>query len=246
MSKSLIHGATAPNVEARIAAHVRAWEKIKAVPATSVETSPFVTISREYGCEGAGLGLRLVEILNDRCRPRIPWVAYDNELLDKVAQELNLRREIVDSLDGHRRNEMSELFDALLNLKIDEALVFRKLAEVIRTLAAHGHVVLTGRGGHLVTQDMKTALHVRLVAPREWRVHRYAHDHNLSERAAEAKIIEGEERRQRFLRTFFVQDPRHPFFHDLILDNARFNLAQLAEIVFAALSVRFGEKLVGN
>jgi cytidylate kinase len=245
MSKALIHGAAARSLEARVSAHVRAWEKIKTGQALPAETYPFITISREYGCEGADLGQCLVDILNDRCRPSIPWVAYDKELLDKVAEQLNLRREIVDSLDGHRRGEMSELFDAVLNLKMDEALIFRKLAEIIRSLASHGHVVIIGRGGHLVTQDMKTALHVRLVAPLDWRVHRYAHDHNLPNKEAEKLVIDGEERRNRFLHTFFVHDPQHPSSYDLHIDNSRFNLAQIAEIVFTALSVRFGEKLVG-
>ena len=129
---------------------------------------PFVTISREFGCEALPLAQHLVEILNRRIHPTIPWVAYDRELLDTVARELHLRREAVESLDDQRRDEMSEFFDTILNKRVEEAVVIHALAELIRSLATHGHAALVGRGSHLITRDLSTGLHVRLVAPREW------------------------------------------------------------------------------
>jgi len=241
----LSHGWLRPNLEARVGAHVHAWEAIrKAGPTLSHEQMAFITLSREFGCEAIPLSLRLAEILNERCRPTIPWVAYDKEVLDRVAQELHLHRSVVESLDGHRRDEMSELFHAILNVKVDEALVFRKMAEVIRSLALHGHAILVGRGSHLITQDLRTGLHVRLVAPCSWRAHRLASDRQVSHRDAEKIIAQGEKEREHYLRTFFAQDPAHPFHHDLVVDNSRFNLDQIAEIIFTALGARFGETLL--
>jgi cytidylate kinase len=104
--------------------------------------------------------------------------------------------------------------------------------------------VLVGRGGYLITQDLKTGLHVRLVAPRAWRIHKVAADRNLSPKDAERIVAEGERERNRFLHAFFLHDPAHPFHHDLVIDSARFNLAQIVEIIFTALSSRFGEALV--
>jgi len=158
-------------MEDRIAAHVRAWEAAKnAGRPIALEKQPFVTLSREFGCEAVPAARRLAEILNERCHPVLPWVACDREILDQVARELHLQRQIVESMDDTRRDEMAELFDAILNRKVDESLMFRKLAEVIRSLAAHGHAVIVGRGGYLITHDLNAGLHVRLVAPREWRV----------------------------------------------------------------------------
>ena len=92
---------------------------------------------------------------------------------------------------------------------------------------------------------MKTGLHIRLVAPREWRVHKIAADRNLAQREAEKIVAEGEKQRHHYIATFFVLSPDNQLNHDLIIDNSRFNLAQIAEIVFAALGARFGETLVG-
>jgi len=58
------------DVEARIAAHVHAWEKIKPLgDKRRLETYPFVAVSREFGCEALPLAQKLVETLNERCRP---------------------------------------------------------------------------------------------------------------------------------------------------------------------------------
>lgn len=234
------------SLESRIAAHVQAWEKARQADRPRLaETYPFVTISREFGCEATLLAHRLQDLLNQRCRPFFLWLAYDQELLDKVARELHLSRSLVEAVDGRRRNEMSALFDAILNRGVNEALVFRKLAEVIRALAIHGHAIIVGRGSYLITQDLRTGLHVRLVAPRDWRIHKVASDRGLAITEAAKIVADGERERDQYIKTFFTHDPAHPFYHDLTIDNSRYNLAQLAEIVFTALSVRFGEHLVG-
>ena len=80
------HGWAVASLEARITAHVHAWEKARTYgQPLAPELFPFVTISREYGCEGLALSLRLQDILNERCRPFFAWVAYDQALLTKVA-----------------------------------------------------------------------------------------------------------------------------------------------------------------
>jgi cytidylate kinase len=241
------HGWVGSDIEARISAHVHAWEAIKPFGASrTYETFPCIALSREFGCEALPLAQKLTEILNERCHPTIPWVAYDKQLLDKVAQELHLHGELIESLDGRRRDEMTELFDNILNKKVPDVVVFRKLAEVIRSLAIHGHAVLVGRGSSLVTQDLRNGLHIRLVAPRMWRIHKIAADRGIPMREAEKIVDEGERQRHHYIETFFVLDPAgERFHHDLIIDNSRFNLVQIAEIIFAALSARFGETLIG-
>jgi cytidylate kinase len=236
-------GGTHLSPEARIAASVSAWNKFRERQHKHiVDRHPFVTISREYGCEGFNLSARLAEILNERVRPAIPWASYDREVLDRVAHELNLSPEILKSMDGRRRDAMTEFFDALLNRKVDESLMFRKIAEVMRSLAMNGRTILIGRGGYLLTRDLKTGLHIRLIAPHSWRVERIAAWKNLSLKDAEADVIRGEEQRAMFIKTFFLKQPTHPF--HLILENDAFTVPQMAEIVFTAMAARFGEILV--
>ncbi len=229
-----------PEVESRIAAHIRAWEAAKLHKQKKVgEVCPFITISREFGCDGLLLAQDLVESLNGKYRPSIPWVAYDRELLHTVAQNLDLRDEVVESLDMRRRDEMTELFDAILVRKVDEAIIFRKLAEIVRSTAIHGNAILVGRGAYLLTKGLPKGLHIRIVAPLDWRVQKIARERKIPEPEAEAIVREGAISRERFIQTFFRQD--HPFIHDLVINNAEFGVAQMAKIIATALHTKFGE-----
>ena len=233
------------DVEARVGAHVRAWEEIKPLGSKQrLETYPFVSISREYGCEALPLSQQLVETLNERFRPSIPWISFDRELLDKVTRRTDVRRTLLDTLDERRRDKMSKLFDNIIVHDSPDTVAVRDLAEIIRALAVHGHSVLVGRGSSLVTQDLKNGLHIRLVAPRSWRIHTIASNRDLSFHEAEKLVSQGEKERRHYLESLFVIDPKHPFPHDLVIDNSRFNLTQIVEIIFTALSVWFGETLV--
>ena len=241
----LSHSWAVANLEARITAHVHAWEHARGQgQLLEPEVFPFITISREFGCEGLPVANQLQKLLNERCRPFFAWVAYDRQLLDKVANELHLARGVVEAIDGQRRSEMSELFNAILNTKMDESLMFRKMAEIIRALAIQGHSILVGRGSHLITQDLRNGLHIRLVAPHGWRVRQISVSREIPESDATKLVEENELGRERYLKSFFNHDPSHPHYHDVTIDNSRFNLLQISEIVFTALTARFGETLI--
>jgi cytidylate kinase len=239
----ITHGWATPDLEARIAHHIRAWERVKqAKESHPVGTLPFVTINRDFGCEALRVAQILAALLNENLHPPVPWVAYDRELLDRVASEMHLRRDIVNAMDGARRDEMTELFDQLLNRKVTDTAMAQKLAEVVRSLAVHGHAVLVGRGSHLITKGLRNGLHVRLTASRQWRVNRVALACNVSTSSAERIVVEGEKERQHFLRTFFIYDPERPFLHDLTINVSRFSPNEVAEIVATAVKTpRFSE-----
>jgi cytidylate kinase len=244
MSKSP-HGWVRPDLDARLAAHTRAWQKSKhtATP-RSPEFHQFITISRQYGCEGAALAHRLVDILNERCRPSFAWVTYDHELLSKISTDPRLRKNVVEALDSRRHEQMGKLFDTILNRKAKDASEMRQLADVVRTLAVLGRAVLLGRGSYLITQDLKTGLHVRLVAPLDWRALRVAATREVTHAKAKKIIATGERRREQYMRKHFIEHPEHIIDPDLVIDNSRFNLVQIGEIVFTALSTRLGKMLV--
>jgi cytidylate kinase len=243
MKSTMSHGWYGQTLQARIAAHVQAWEQLRTSsgPRPSV-TYPFLTISREFGCEAVPVSRHLVQLLNETTDHRYPWVAYDRELLDEVSEQLHLHRTILDAVDGKRRSEMTELFDAMLNFRVDDSVVIRKLAEVIRSLAIHGHVVLVGRGSYWLTQDLQTGFHVRIIAPREWRIQKIARQRDIPVREAEKVMVEGERLRDHYLNTYFSHDPHRPFRHDIILDNGRLSVEQMSEIIATAIRCKFADK----
>jgi cytidylate kinase len=244
MSKSP-HGWVRPDLDARLATHKRAWQKPNHADAPrSPEFHQFITISRQYGCEGAALAHRLVDILNERCRPSFPWVTYDHELLSKISTDPQLRKNVVKSLDNRRHEQMGKLFDTILNRKANDASEMRQLADVVRTLALLGRGILLGRGSYLITQDLKTGLHIKLIAPLDWRALRVSSTREVSHGEAKKIVTAGERRREQYMRKHFVEHPEHVIHPDLVIDNSRFNLVQMGEIVFTAVSTRLGKLLV--
>lgn len=230
-----------PSLAKRISTHVQTWEHARRAPGPCApETCPFITISREFGCPGPELGYRLAERLNEQCESKELWTTYDRELLDRVASEMELRREIIDKLDEQRRGEMRELFDTIIHKRVEDVVLFRKLAEIARSLAVQGRVILVGRGCHLITQDLDNALHVQVVAPLPWRIQQFAKEHQIAHQRAEKRVLEGERQRKKFLKTFFLQDPLRASYFHLAIDSSRFTQEQLLEVILGALQARFG------
>jgi cytidylate kinase len=110
----------------------------------------------------------------------------------------------------------------------------------------HGQVVLVGRGGYLITSNLRTGLHVRLVAPREWRIHHVATERDLSHAEAAKFVDKSEAERVCFIQTFFIRDRSTPVRFDLVIDCSRFNRDQVAELILGALELRFGQALAAS
>jgi hypothetical protein len=118
--------------------------------------------------------------------------------------------------------------------------VFRKLAELMRSLAIHGHDF--GGAGQLLDHTGFADGMRAIGRSRDWRIQRFRSIealHTTRPRDSRTRRA-GREQYAGVLH----QDEAHPFVHDLTIDNSRFNLAQIAEIVFTALGARFGETLV--
>jgi cytidylate kinase len=136
--------------------------------------APFVTISRQAGAGGRSLAIRLAERLNEIDPGQLPWTVWDNELVERVAAEHHLPKARVAALEDERPSWLEE---ALASLAISggksapgELAVYHLVAATIRALGELGRVIIVGRGGAHVTRDMPGGLHVRLVAPLEFRV----------------------------------------------------------------------------
>jgi cytidylate kinase len=81
------------------------------------------------------------------------------------------------------------------------------LREAALQAATRGQVVLVGRGtGHLLA-DMPNVLHVRLVAPKEWRAKRMMAREGWTWEQALARCTEEDRNRERFTRFFFGEAP---------------------------------------
>ncbi len=232
-------GGFTPETERRIAAQVRAWEE-QGRKQPEEQPLPFVTISREFGAQGKELGLRLVEVLNERAPSDVPWVAYDKEILTKVSEDKKLPEQVVETLTTRRRSEVNEYINHFVHGLPGQVSIFRSLARTIRSLAAHGHVVIVGQGGAHIARELPNGLHLRIVAPREWRIAKLVARRGITHQEALKLTEEMDEERRRFIEYYCRRNIADPTGYDAVLNNARLSLDDMLETAVWLLTRRCG------
>ncbi|MEX1253440.1 MAG: cytidylate kinase-like family protein [Dehalococcoidia bacterium] len=105
------------------------------------------------------------------------------------------------------------------------------LSGIVNDLAAHGNVLIIGRGSQVILTDCPGALHVLLVAPLEHRIAFIAEREELSKEAAAKRVHDGDKGRAAFHHKFFKIDVDHPAHYHLTLNSARFSLDEAAQLI---------------
>jgi hypothetical protein len=200
---------------------------------------PFVTISRQAGAGGRTLATALVDHLNRTDAGELPWTAWDDELVERVARERDLPPERVAALEGRQPTWLEEALGglAMASNAPAEATVFRGMAMSVRALAELGRVVIVGRGAVFMTGDLPGGVHVRLVAPVAARVSSTAAERRLSPAAAAEWVRETDRARAAFYRRHWPGGALNPEAFTMTLNTAALSLDRQARAIIAALPV---------
>ena len=202
---------------------------------------PLITISREAGTNAHGIGRYIIMRLAEYADPDLNtgWDLFDQKLCALIAQNKNLDADY-DSLlnDKYRGGGLHRMVYELLIGTPQEYRIQKKIEEVIHLLARLGKVVIIGRGGFQIARHMPGAIHLRLVAPMEYRVNAVMQYDNLSEEAAVKKIKETDEERTRFLKSHHNCDIRDPENFDAIWNVARFEVPEIVQTVAELVRLR--------
>ena len=202
---------------------------------------PLITISREAGTNAHGIGRYIIMRLAEYADPDLNtgWDLFDQKLCALIAQNKNLDADY-DSLlnDKYRGGGLHRMVYELLIGTPQEYRIQKKIEEVIHLLARLGKVVIIGRGGFQIARHMPGAIHLRLVAPMEFRVNAVMQYDNLSEEAAVKKIKETDEERTRFLKSHHNCDIRDPENFDAIWNVARFEVPEIVQTVAELVRLR--------
>lgn len=185
---------------------------------------PFITISREPGIDAAALGNAVVDALNEaeddayhrlgRPKPPQPWTGWDREGLQRVCRDAGLNREAVASLEESNRSWLGDFFAGLSSQNnvggTDQDVVFRHIAEAVMALAEMGRTVIVGCGAALLTRNLRGGVHVRLVAPDDYRVARVAAEMRSTTDVATRHLRELDRNRDGFFRRYWPREPLRP------------------------------------
>ncbi|MGH7509586.1 MAG: AAA family ATPase [Gemmatimonadales bacterium] len=184
-----------------------------------------ITISRQYGAGGSEVARRVAAALG--------WRVVDNELVEEVATRAGLppedvaeREERVPSFAERLARSLAastpELFPASVPggtvPKLQEADLVRITETVVAELAAKGRVVLVGRAAPAVLAREDAGLHVKLVAPRPYRIAAAAERLGIDPQKAAEILNETDTMRERYLRQYYRRDWNDPVNYHMVLN----------------------------
>jgi cytidylate kinase len=192
---------------------------------SSTASGPPLTIalSRQAGTPGTSVARAVAE--------RLGWEALDHELLEHIAREKNLRLRLLEHVDEKRQSWLLGVMQSWgSGPSISESGFVRHLVEAVVGLSQRGGCVIVGRGAAQFL-PRETTLRVRLVAPRDHRIEHYARQRGVSREEAEKGVEVVDHQRRDFVQSHFHQDPEDPAGYDLILNSARWSVAECADMI---------------
>jgi cytidylate kinase len=196
---------------------------------------PVITISREVGCNGSILATLITERLNKR-KTVSDWKVLSKEVFHQSAKELNMEpehvRKIFKKSDKYAFDEILKAFSDK-NFKSERKIV-KTVADIILSFAVDGFCIIVGRAGHIIAKDIKNALHIRLVAPLNYRINTIMNNNQLNRNDAIAFIKQVEKERIIFRKTIREDNLQEVLF-DLTLNRASFTDDEVVDIIELAM-----------
>lgn len=194
---------------------------------------PFLTISREFGCNGYELAEKISELIKERSGAS--WRVYKKDLLEQLARESGIDLETIEKQRFEKPGIIKEMLNNMRQNSAPDSVEIRgRIAFMVRKAAFEGQAIIVGQGGAAATSGMSGGLNVRVEAPREWRLLRVCKREGLSKKEAEKKLQEIEKGREYLQKCYMSMGGEKPFF-DLVFDNSKFTTAQIAELIFQAM-----------
>lgn len=203
-----------------------------------------ITISRQYGAGGSEVARRVAQALD--------WAVVDNEFIEQVAQRAGLAPEEV-----AQREERAPSFIERLSLTLassapelfppetgttedrDEVTVVRMTESLVAELAEEGRAVLVGRAAPAVLGQGGDALHVKLVAPVEFRLAQACSRLSLDPKEAREVLQRTDKNRARYHREYYRRDWDDPANYDMVLNTGRLGFDGATTVIVARARERW-------
>jgi cytidylate kinase len=197
---------------------------------------PYLTISRQFGCDGYAIGKAVVDMVNEDLGDEDKqWQIYQDEIIDKLVEDTGVKREIIEKERLAKPKFFKDLFRGLKGKgTIDSLEIRRQISIIVRELCFEGNAVVIGHGGAAATMGLKNGLCVRIEGSKEWRLAKICRDQKISKVAA-LNLIEERDKQRRDLQKYYMdKNPRQPAFN-LMIDNSMFSEQQIAEMIVEAM-----------
>jgi len=165
---------------------------------------PVITISREYGCPAKLIAQQLTHALNkpDVTGNTKKWRFISKEVVEATARRLELNPNDVNYLlSTGGKGLIEDVMASFSNSYVSNHRMRKTVSMVVRSIAEQGWVVIVGRGGVGILQKHPNTFHIRLQAPREWRIDAICKTQHLSQQESGRMVDEMDKKRIGFIET---------------------------------------------
>src|SRR6266540_1113404 len=191
---------------------------------------PVITITRQYASGGSDIA-RLVA-------SQLEWTVIDNEFVDEVARRAGLpaeevaqREERAPGLLERLARTLAVASTAVPRVEQDEATIVQMTERVIAEAAAHGRIVLVGRGAQAVLARRPDALHVYVVAPKPWRMTLAVERLGVDPADVERVVEETDRRRDHYVTAHYGRHRQDMVNYDLVVNAEKLGLDGAAAVI---------------
>lgn len=189
---------------------------------------PCVTISRQFGCFGYPIAECLCELMSQRSGE--PWLLIDQAVLDEVAKNHNISKDILKSL-GEKNRILDDILATFSPRWTHSQDCFRLLCKHVVSLAEQGNVIIMELGGAIITRHFENSKHFRIYGSMDFKVRTIAQRLQIDYESAEKMVVKEQKQRDAFSRDFMDQDDDNPGLYDLLFNNDRNSIEKIASSI---------------
>lgn len=208
------------------------------------EDGPVITISRLTGCDARETAAGVVDNLNTKYGTT-KWRWVDKDIIFAIAKELNIDTQRVENFyKGIKLSNLSEMIMAFSGGFVTDLRVKKAIRDVVLSICKEGHVVLVGRGGVSIANNIKDALHIKLVAPFYWRLGNVMKKKNIDQATAEKYIVDTDEKRSELIKTFLDKKTLNmESLYDVTINRVSFSIQETSELIVSMYDRKVEKRL---
>lgn len=195
-----------------------------------------ITITRQFGSRSHEIIPMMAEKLGINF--------YDNDIIDSVAQQLNLPIEVVrgkeEKADTHKSNSFFSIASAIANGGIrSEDKIFQQQQELIQSLADRESCILVGRCSDFILSEYPNAVHIYIYAPYEDRVNNIMGYLNSDRTEAKRLIRRMDKEHDAYYANYAGYQPDNKNFKDIMVNTSFLGTQGTVDYLVSAIRQKF-------
>ena len=203
---------------------------------------PCITISRETGAGANSVCKYLLKYIEENnIFLSQQWAAFDQNLIEEVLNHHHLPKRLAELMGEEKYFHIKSFITELLSSQPAPWVLIHKTTETILQLAEVGNSIIVGRGGSIITANLKNTLHIRLIANLKDRIKRIQSIFDITREEAEKYIIKKDSDRAKYIKTYFNREITNPQLYHLIVNTSSISYKQTGELITQLIKIYFNK-----